>query len=101
MGQCVWCGSKSIFLSVDKNKLCSKCRSSIYFDIQQRLRIIEESQKIIEKTENFRTLLHRIETILEHVQVLKTYEKKDISTVIPKPTDYEKVLLQQRDELIT
>jgi hypothetical protein len=100
MGQCVWCGSKGIFLSVDKNKLCSKCQSFIYFDIQQRLRIIEESQEIIKKTENFKTLLHRIETILEHIQALKAYEDKDISTVIPKPSDYEKVLLQQKEELI-
>lgn len=100
MGQCVWCGSKSIFLSVDKNGLCSRCRSLISFDLQQRLRIIEESQEIIKKTSNFKTLLHRIDTILEHLQVLKAYEAKKIPTVIPPPTDFENALLQKKEELI-
>jgi len=100
MGQCVWCGSKSIFLSVDKNSLCSKCRSLINFDLQQRLRIIEESQEIIKKTSNFKTLLHRIDTILEHLQALRTYEEKNISTITPSPSEFEKILLHKKDELI-
>ncbi len=100
MGQCVWCGSKSVFLSVDKNSLCSRCRSLVNFDLQQRLRIIEESQEIIKKTSNFKTLLHRIDTILEHLQALKAYEVKKIPTIIPPPTDSENALLQKKEGLI-
>lgn len=100
MGQCVWCGRKGIFISVDRNNLCRNCQPTIYLDIQQRSRIIEESQKLVEKSENFKTRIHRIDVISEHVQPLKEYEEKNISTITPLPSECEKYYIDLKNELI-
>ena len=90
MAQCIWCEKKGLFLSVDRNKLCRNCQATIYFDVQQRLRIIQDSQKLIEKSKNFKTRIGRIDTLLEHIQALKKYEEKNITTLEPKPSEVEK-----------
>jgi len=100
MGQCVWCGRKGIFVSVDRDNLCRNCQPAIYLDIQQRNRIIEESQELVEKSENFKTRIHRIDVISEHVQALKEYEKKNISTITPLPSECEKYYINLKNELI-
>jgi len=100
MAQCIWCERKGLFLSVDRNKLCRNCQATIYFDFQQRLRIIQDSQKIIEKSKNFKTRIGRIDTLLEHVQALKKYEDKNITTLEPKPSEVEKTFFKIRGELI-
>jgi len=100
MAQCIWCGGKSLFLSVDKNKLCRNCQGKIYFDLQQRIRIIQDSQKLIEKSKNFNTRIGRIDTLLEHVQALKKYEDKNITTLELPPSEVEKAYLRIRSELI-
>lgn len=100
MAQCIWCGKKGFFLMVDQNKLCRNCQSSIYLDIQQRGRIVEESQELIEKSKNIKTKIHRIDVILEHIQTLKKYEEKNISTLTPSPSECEKNYIGLRDEII-
>ncbi|MFX0137199.1 MAG: hypothetical protein ACFFDN_26405 [Candidatus Hodarchaeota archaeon] len=100
MAQCIWCGKKGLLLSVDRNKLCRNCQSIIYFDFRQRLRIIQDSQKLIEKSKNFNTRIGRIDTLLEHVQALKRYEDKNITTLKPPPSEVERSYLKFRSELI-
>jgi len=100
MGQCVWCERKGFFLSVDFNKLCRNCQSIIYFDFKQRFRIIEDSKNLIEKSKNFKTRIHRIDTLLEHAQALKKYEEKNISTLEPPPSELEKYYKDLKNELI-
>ncbi len=100
MAQCIWCGKKGLFLSIDRNKLCRNCQATISFDFQQRLRIIEDSQKLIEKSKNFNTRIGRIDTLLEHVQALKKYEDKNITTLTPPPSEIERACLEFRGELI-
>jgi len=99
MGQCIWCGRKGIFVSVDRNNLCRNCQPAIYLDIQQRGRIVEESQKLIEKSENFKTRIHRIGVILEHAQALTQYEEKGVSTITPPPSECEKHYIDLKNEL--
>jgi len=100
MPQCIWCEKKGIFLSVDSNKLCRNCQGIIYFDFQQRFRIIRDSQKLIEKSKNFSTRISRIDTLLEHVQALKKYEEKNITTLSPPPSEVERNYLGVRGDLI-
>lgn len=100
MAQCIWCEKKGFFLSVDQNKLCRNCQSIIYLDFQQRLRIIEDSQKLIEKSQNFKTRIRRIDVLLEHVQALKQYEEKNIPTLSPPPFECEKHYIKLKNELI-
>lgn len=100
MAQCAWCGKKGFFLSVNKNNLCNNCQSNIDFDFQQRLRIIQNSQELIEKSENFKTRMHRIDVILEHAQALKKYEEKNVPTIKPSPSECEKHYIKLRNELI-
>lgn len=99
MGQCIWCGRKGFFLSVDKDKLCRNCQPAISLDIQQRTRIILDSQELIEKSEIFKTRIHRIGLILEHVQALTQYEEKGVSTITPPPSEFEKHYTDLRNEL--
>lgn len=100
MGQCIWCGRKGIFVSVDRNNLCRNCQPALYLDIQQRCRIVEESQKLIEKSENFKTRVHRIGVILEHAHALTQYEEKGVSTITPPPSECEKHFIDLKNELI-
>lgn len=100
MGQCVWCEKKGLFLSVDRNNLCRNCQLFIYLDIQQRSRIILDSQELIEKSENFKTRIHRVDVISEHAQALKKYEEKNISTITPPPSECEKYYTDLKNELI-
>ena len=100
MAECAWCGSKGFFLSVDRNKLCKRCQSQIYLEFQQRLRIIQDSQKLIEKSKNFKTRISRIDVLIEHVRALKQYEEKNISTLEPVPSECEKNYLGLKNELI-
>lgn len=100
MAQCIWCGRKGFFLSVNKDKLCRNCQSSISFDVQQRLRIIQDSQKLIEKSKNFKTRISRIDVLLEHAGALKQYEEKNIETLSEPPSELEKNYKDLKNELI-
>ncbi len=100
MAKCIWCGASGLFLSVDKNGLCRRCQTIIYSDIQQRLRIIEDSQKLIEKSKNFNTIIGRVDTFLEQVQELKKYEEKGITTLEPPPSELEEKIYVLKEEII-
>lgn len=100
MGQCIWCERKGLFISVDKNRLCRNCQLSIYVDIQERSRIISDSQKLIEKSENYKTRLHRINLVLEHLRTLKEYENKNIETLSLLPSELENYYKKLKNELI-
>ncbi len=100
MAKCIWCGASGLFLSVDKNGLCRRCQAIIYSDIQQRLRIIEDSQKLIEESKNFSTRIGRVDTFLKQIHELKKYEEKKITTLEPVPSEIEKKLYKLREELI-
>lgn len=82
MAQCMNCGRSGFFLSIDDRGLCSKCGPIVTFDVQQRVRIINESQEIVNKTKSFGTKHRRIDVIIMQLKDLKIkYEDKGISAV--------------------
>jgi len=87
MGQCKACGIKGFFVSTKKYGVCSSCINRAKFDFNQRYRIISESQKIISESNSFKTILHRIDTLIEHAKEIAKYEAWGMSFMTPSASD--------------
>ncbi len=100
MAQCKNCGRKALFLSVTKNGLCKTCDAVVVMDVQQRVRIIQDSINLIEKSKITKTKVSRCDTLLEHAGALAEYERKGIPTLQPLPSQFITEYTAQRDNII-
>ena len=92
MGQCKYCGKKGFFLSIDKDGLCKNCAPVLLMQVQQSIRVIKESENIINRTKCIDTRISRCDTILIHLKRLIEIERKGIPTLnIPPSKLFEKV----------
>ena len=93
MGQCKYCGKKGFFLSIDKDGLCRNCAPVLLLQVQQSIRVIKESEEIINKSKNMDTRISRCDTILIHLKRLIELERKGIPTLnIPPSKLFEQVI---------
>ena len=83
MAQCKWCGKSGFLLPINKNGICFNCEKFISMDIQNQIRILNDSLKIVKETKNINTLISRLDLIIQHSEELVKYEKKGISTTTP------------------
>jgi hypothetical protein len=83
MAKCAVCGKKGLFVSTNKNGVCNSCISLAKFDFNQRYRIISESQRIISESKSFKTVLSRIDTLIEHAQYIAKYEAWGMQLMTP------------------
>lgn len=100
MATCKWCGKKGLFVSVDRNGLCSSCGPAIMIEAKSRLKVIRESQEIINKSKKLDTVLSRIDTIIENGTALLKYEKAGINILDPLPSRLIKVAESSKEEAI-
>jgi len=100
MSQCKFCGKKGLFMSIDNNGLCKDCSPIVIQEITQRLRILEDSTKLAQTGKTFQTRLSRCDLALEHLKELIKYEKKDIPTIEPGPTQMLKEFSSIREKII-
>ena len=56
MAKCKCCNKKGFFLRVDESGLCRTCMSIISNEAESRLRVIKESNVIVEKSKNVETI---------------------------------------------
>lgn len=83
MSQCKWCGKKGLFVSTNENGVCNSCISRAKFDFNQRYRIIIESQRIISESKSFKTIISRIDTLIEHARYIAKYEAWGMQLMTP------------------
>jgi len=96
-----YCQKKGFFLGVDKNKLCNKCSPFVVSDIENRGRIVLESLKLAQTGKTFSTRISRINVLISNLDVLLTYEVKEIPTISPIPSLLLHDIHELRRETIT
>jgi len=86
MAQCKWCGKSGFLFSVNKNGICPNCENFINIDIQNRIRILFDSLKLVKDTKNIDTFISRLDLIIQHSKELMKYEEKGIPTTDRPPS---------------
>src|SRR3990172_7345958 len=100
MAACKHCGRSGIFLTVTKNGLCSNCDPIVVMDVLQRVRIINDSMKLVKTSKKLDIKLSRSDLLIQHASALSKYEERGISTLRPLPSILLKEYKAQRDPMI-
>ncbi len=78
MGTCKYCSASGFFLRTGELGVCSKCEPLIREVVSERLRLITESQTIINASRSIRTKLSRLDIIIDKLKDLKELESRGI-----------------------
>lgn len=78
---CKYCGNKGLFLKVSRDGLCKKCEPGVIFAVHRHVEIIKESDEIISKSNNFKTIMSRYDVIKDNILKLQEYETLGISVI--------------------
>ncbi len=100
MAKCKNCEKSGLFLSVTENGLCRSCDPIVVIEVQQRLRIINDSRRIVDESKKLETRVGRCDLIIEFAQELYQYEEKGIPTIDPPPSAFVRVYSEKKDEII-
>jgi hypothetical protein len=101
MGQCKYCGKKGFFHFVDKDGLCKKCAPALLMQVQQSIRVIKESEDIINSSKHTDTRISRCDTILFHLRQLIELERKGIPTLNISPSKLFHQVARERDKIFS
>jgi len=99
MPRCKFCSRKSIFLRVDSNGLCDDCASFVPIDISYRIRIVNDSIRLISNSSNLKTRLSRCIVAEEHLIALVKYEQLGIKFPDPPPSSLLQTVIALRAEI--
>lgn len=100
MAQCRWCGRSGFFLSLTPNNVCKSCDTIIVMEIDQRIRIINDSKRIIDESKKLDTQLSRCDLILANLRELIKYADRRIITIQPSPDESIYIWMENRDKII-
>lgn len=87
MAQCKLCERSGWFLSLSNNALCQRCEPLFQIDLHQRVRIVQDSQKIVHTSRSLDTKISRIQLAIDHLLALEEYERRGIETIQPPPSE--------------
>ena len=100
MAKCKWCDRSGWFLRLNSVGLCNNCSPLVNFDVQQRLRILNDSINIVNESKNLDTRLSRLDLLLEHANSLYRYEQRGIPIVEPLPSAILEQFRGRKDQII-
>ena len=100
MAQCKYCGRSGWFLTITTNGLCNNCNPIVVMDVAQRVRIINNSVKLVEESKKLDIRLSRCDLIVEHASALMKYEQLGIPTVEPLPSASVQEYQLMHDQII-
>jgi hypothetical protein len=72
----------------------------VKFDVQQRLKILNDSINIVNESKNLDTRLSRLDLLLEHANALYRYEQRGIPVVEPSPSAVLENFRGRKDQII-
>jgi hypothetical protein len=101
MGQCKYCGKKGFFLAVDKDGLCRNCAPALLMEVQQSIRVIKESEGIINRSKSIDTRISRCDTILVHLKRLIEIGQKGIPTLNIPPSKLFQQVTNERNKILS
>ena len=100
MAKCSWCSRSGWFLRVSDSGLCDRCDPIVAHEVSEAVRIIQGSLKVISDTSNLKTLVSRADLASKHIEGLKKFEARGVSTIDPPPSKFLVSLGEARDERI-
>ena len=82
VAKCNLCGKWLLFPS--KFSLCDDCENFVILDLKNRIRIINDSERIIKTSNNPKTRLSRCKLLKEQIEYLLEFQRKgvDINKII-------------------
>jgi len=98
MAQCKLCNKKGLFLMVNRNGLCKNCASILAVEVQSRLRVLDDSHRIVKNSKKYKTLITRYDVILENAKELLKYELAGIETINPKPSEIIEIAKADKED---
>lgn len=78
MAHCRYCGKRGLLVAVNVDGLCGDCQVEILQQVPQVVRIINESEKIIESSKNWKTRLSRCDDIDQFLKRFESYAERGI-----------------------
>lgn len=100
MAQCKWCNISGWFIFLDSAGLCNQCSKIVKLEVQQRMRIVNESVKIVDNSKNLETRLSRLNLIYEQLNELYKFEQHGIDIIKPSPSNILEQLRGKKDQII-
>ena len=100
MGECKYCGRNGWLLPISPLGVCYNCHPMVLMEVSQKSRIIIESEKIIQKSKNLDVQLSRCDLIVEYANALIKYEKCNIETVKPRPSELVSKYTNEKEYII-
>ena len=101
MARCKFCGRSGIFLSVNQYGLCNNCATSISYEINSTLRVIQESIELVKTSKNLETRLSRADVVMKLAsEIVDKFESKGITVMDPPAKDLLRRYKEGRDDII-
>lgn len=100
MATCRLCGKGGWLQSVNANGLCANCQPIVLTVVNSKIRIIQDSIRLVSESKTLSVRLSRCDLILEHTKSLIPYEEKGIPTFEPLPSVMYAKYSGLRDELV-
>ena len=101
MARCKFCGRSGIFLSVNQYGLCNNCATSISYEINSTLRVIQDSIELVKTSKNLETRLSRADVVIKLAsEIVDKFESKGITVMDPSAKDLLRRYKEGRDDII-
>lgn len=100
MATCKMCNRSGFFLSVNTYNLCTTCNAGMTIEAQSRLRVINDSMKLVDTGKTLETRMSRCDLVIEHAQALMKFEKLGIPVIKPLPSVIVKTYSENKIKIL-
>ncbi|MDE2290454.1 MAG: hypothetical protein KGL53_00110 [Elusimicrobia bacterium] len=100
MAACRYCSCSSWLFALNPSGLCGNCEHLVSQELEQRARVLAESARGAEATQNPHTKLTRLDLAVAQLEALAVYERKGIATPVESPERRLKEAQRERDALL-
>ena len=100
MGMCKLCERSGFFFPVSPIGLCQSCAPVVNLETDQALRIISESEKLVNTSKKFETRLGRCDDIVIAAQRLLQFEERGIAMLNVPPSKIIAQALDRKNTLV-
>ena len=100
MATCKFCENSGWTLSTNSQGLCKSCAVVWEEEVYQILRIAKESLELASKTKKLDTMLSRLKLAEDKFHELLKYERRDIPTTKPSPSECIETIKTDRQTMV-
>lgn len=100
MASCRYCGCSGWLSALTLDGLCGACEHLVSSEVEQRARLLAESERGAADTQNAATKLDRMDLAVAQLEALAVYERKGIRTPVESPERRLREAQRERDALL-